>query len=223
MKTHQSLLLVGCLCATTAAHAQGTLVISPSSMGAVIPGTWPHTTDSQDFTFPTPAVSLGNYSAVQVKFSAPSGYAWRITPSSLAGRAFDCSVYYTASPEADYFLSADYSFNFVAGMDSEVSGGVTGARVNETSFGFDSDFQFAGNVQFTDLTITLHYDPGHDWQVAQRPLGSFDTSSMKLTYYGVPDPNQDLLLVPIPEPSVATLAGLGAGLATVRFAGRKLT
>ena len=222
MKTKSSLLLIGCLCATTAAHAQGTLVVSPSSMGD-IQNNWPDYGDSQSITFPTPTTPLANYTAVQVRFSAPSGYAWQITPSRDQW-TLNCSIAYSA-PGTDDYPSADFSFNFVPGMSSSVSGGIVDQRLSESSFGFDAAFQFGGGVEFTDLIITLNYVSLHAWQIAQRPMAPFDQSLMKLTYLNAPDPDQHLLLVTVPEPNFAGFAivGLGAGLATVRFAGRKLT
>jgi hypothetical protein len=214
------LLLIGLLGCTVAARAQGTFTFTPSSMGPIIPGNWPYTTDTQSFTFPTPAISLANYNSLQATFSAPSGYAWQVTPSLLAGWAFNCvASYQLLGDPMDYHQTADYSFNFVPGMANTVSGGVTSQRLSEQSFGFAAAFQFGGNVEFTGLTVTLHYATQHDWQVAQRPLSQFSEAYMKLTYYGVPDPSQHLLLVPTPEPSVAALAVLGAALAMIATSG----
>lgn len=212
MKTKSCLFAIGCLCAAIGAQAQGTLVITPSSMGAI---TTDFYDDHQTFTFPTPTTPLANYTAVRVTFRAPDGYAWQVLP----GHDFTCSVAYTA-PATDDYPTAGYSFNFVPGMSSSVSGGLVDQRLSESSFGFDAAFQFVGSVEFTDLSITLYYYPGHDWQIAQRPMAPFDKAFFDIYKYPGEDRGQHLFLVPVPEPGAAALAVLGAGLAVIRASGK---
>lgn len=220
--------LLGCLGASlVAAHGQGTLTFTPSSFGDI--QTYPDPTTaalatSQSATFPTPAVSLANYTAVKVTFSAPSGYAWLVSNDGgyLNNYLLDCAVAYS-SPGTDYHQTADYSFEFVPGMSSSVSGGVVSQRLSESSFGFDAQFQFGGIVEFTSLSITLHYVPGHDWQTAQRPLSPFSQASISvLPTYNGPLPVQNMFLVTVPEPNATAQLLLGAGVAVaMRVSGRR--
>ena len=182
-------------------------------MGDIIGG------GNQTFTFPTPTTPLANYTAVQVSFMAPEGYAWHV----LAGHALECVVAYSAPGDDDY-PTASYNFDFAPGMSSSVSGGIS-KRLSESSFGFDALFQFRDTVEFTELDVTLQYYSGHGWQIAQRPMAPFDQAYFyaHTRYITEPTDAQRLWFVPIPEPGVMALAGLGAGLAMVRFAGRILT
>ena len=211
MKTKPCLLVIGCLCAAISAHAQGTLILTPSSVGDITGG------GHQNFTFPTPSTPLANYNSVQVTFKAPDGYAWHV----LSGHALECVVAYSAPGDDDY-PTASYSFDFAPGMSSSVSAGIS-ERLSESSFGFDAVFQFGDTVEFTELDVTLQYYPGHDWQIAQRPMSPFDQAYFyaHTAYISEPTDTQRLWFVPIPEPGAATLAGLGVGIAVVSSSVRR--
>ena len=203
-------LLLGCLCAALTAHGQGTtLLISPSSVDLTI---GPYV-DRATFTFPTPSVSLANYGGASVTFSAPAGYAWRFDPSMASG--LECYIAYGAQLSGVHG-GTPYTFDFVPGMESTImtSPSDLTAWDSETSFGFDQVFHFAGIAEFTGFTVTTGHSVTQDEYDRQTPMSPFDHAYLNGSSGNL---NGGLTLVPIPEPSVAALAVLGAATFCRRF------
>ena len=200
MKTKSCLLVIGCVCATTAAHAQGTLVLAPSSMGELV-------NDHQIFTFPTPTTPLANFGAVQVVFTSPEGYAWKV----IEGHGVTCSLDYSDPGYNPESPTMAYEFDFLPGTVPQVSVGSLNGRLSESSFGFYSGFYFADGAVFTSLTITMGYYSQHDWQIAQRPMSPFSNAYFNSPASSMNDPTygQRLTVIPIPEPNLLALLGAG--------------
>ena len=206
------LLVLGYLCAALTAYGQGTLVLAPSSVDLIIAPFQ----DRANFTFPTPNVSLANYTGESVTFSAPDGYAWRFDPSLAS--SFECCVSYGSLGNIGDGNST-YSFNFVPGMENTVSLSPSYEQLGdaETAFYIDAHFQFGGAVEFTSLTVDNGHYVSLDMYLRHLPLGPFsqaylDGSSGHL--------NGGLSLVPIPEPNMAAFVLLVPLI--VVFPGRRL-
>ena len=208
MITRPYLLAIGCLCATLTSHAQGTLILTPSSVNLTI---GPYQ-DQANFTFPTPTVSLANYAGESVTFSAPSGYAWRFDPS-VAPTLESYVCYGTAPSTMPNNGGAISTFTFVAGMASTVTDSIS-EWDSETAFGSDHHYQFGALVEFTALTVSASHYVSLDMYQRQLPLDPFtqaflDGSTGQL--------NGGLTLVPIPEPGFATLNVLMLACAGIRL------
>ena len=197
MKPH---FVLGCLCAALTAHGQGTtLFISSSSVDLTIHNYYDHA----DFTFPTPLVSLANYGSESVTFSAPSGYAWRFDPAIAP--SLECYISYGNPPILGYGGPLG-QFTFVPGMAGNVIYSYSDPGMDsETGFGFDHHYTFDRTVEFTDLTVTMPHLGSIDAYARQLPLSPFSQAYFDAS--ALSDPA--LTLVPIPEPGVAALVGLG--------------
>jgi hypothetical protein len=213
--------LIGCLSASLlSANGQG-LLINASALGAMEHNFAPGflISEKQAFSAPTPAVSLRDYNAITMVFSAPAGYAWR-TRTDYPGtyNSLACVFAYGSKPADASARRVDYHFDFVTGMEGAVSyngdGWGTG-WVSERGFGLDGLFEFGGDVAFTTLTITTYAAPGSQ----PVPLDNFTEAVLRFQMTGnVPpsDPGAHAFLLAVPEPAVSSLLALGASLLFIR-------
>jgi hypothetical protein len=218
-------LLIGCLCASASlastAFGDTTLYIQSTSAGIGSLGV--------NFAFPTPADLLNNYDHIQAVFNAPSGYAF-----STSGGVFVAAIMYHGPYDTTYTHTDDLfessTINFVPGMASPTtySSGEVDENDNAFARGYPEypagherrnilvtqQFQFDGPVEFTSLTMQLKVDPNPDYpNLSLAPFGSGG-------FVGV---GSQISFVPIPEPSIAALALLGASATAWRLRSRMHT
>jgi hypothetical protein len=211
----KSYVLIASFCGSvTTTYGQGTLSLDSSSMGQV----YVTAGYNQDFAFPSPTVSLAYYNAVRVTFSAPAGYAWLVVPDMnpvQGGGNLYCSIAYGTPDAENGFDSVDCSFSFVPGMSNSVSGSFSGSQLWEHSFNIDGAFTFGGAVEFTALTMTLHYVPVPGWQEDGRLLDPFSHAHMEADIDSTP------FLLAIPEPDLAPFVAVGISMVIVMASGRR--
>jgi hypothetical protein len=195
--------------------AQGTaLPLVPSVIGPLQIGPYQ---DHQEFTFPTPAVSLANYGGVNVAFAAPAGYAWRFDPSVWPSLHVYCN-YGTATTGDVGYYGALPRIVFLPGWSSTFDNSPRDPiRTSETGVGFDYHISFGGVVEFTSIMIPVPHFATYDEYPRQLPLAPFDRAYID----GSGNLNGGLTLVPVPEPHVlAFLGGAGVMLALGRLSRR---
>jgi hypothetical protein len=219
MKT--TYLLIGCLCAPASlaltAYGDTTLYIPSSSVTIGYYMAAP----AVNFTFPTPPDVL-NFDHIQVAFNAPAGYAFR-----FSGGEFHAAIEYgrphTENSATDS-LFENSTIDFVPGMANSIAydGGPTvyennaGPPPNLIYPGFlhvavDQGF-LLGGAEFTSLTLQWQVDTGYaNTSLAPFGVGLFVPNAGSFTF------------VPIPEPSVAALALLGACATAWRLRSRMHT
>ena len=197
-------LVLGCVSAALTAHAQGVLTLTPSSVDLTV---HPYT-DRADCTFPTPSVSLANYTTIQLVFNAPAGYAWRVQANSV----LECYADYGSWP------SSGIGYGGTGGSLDSVPGYLPHSLSDpswdsETGFGFDDHFSFGATLDFSSLTITIGHSVTQDMYQRQLLPSPFSQAYLD---GGSGLQSGGLSLVPIPEPSVLAFAVLWFGVASYR-------
>ena len=210
-------LLIGCLCAAAnvASTAFGDTTLYIQSTSAQL-GVF-EMESAVIFTFPTPTDALNNYGHIQAVFNAPAGYAFR-----FSGGEFSAAIEYgrpSTSDDATDSLFENSTIEFVPGMASSIIYYSPTVYANDSVYyrGYpvdpgcwhvapDQEFQLGGPVEFTSLTL--------QWKV--------ETDCTSLAPFGVGLFVADgFSFVPIPEPSIAALALLGACATAWRLRSRR--
>jgi hypothetical protein len=167
--------------------------------------------DTEAFTFTNTAVHLSDYNTIQVTVSAPPGLAWHVPASSHGPTVQDVpylSLNLTcltpgqamAAPFAQ-ITSGSLDLNFVLGGETLLSApSVSGfIPASGNSFSIEGTVGVNGNVAFTSLTLTVHFENS---LLAPAPLEPASGSMLRFEYYGfTSDPGPQLTLIPIPVPT----------------------
>jgi hypothetical protein len=203
MKTKSCLVAAGWCCASLAAYAQSTLILTPSSLDLTV---GPYQ-DRANFVFPTPAVSLVNYNAVEVKFSAPEGYAWRFDPTRTPTLTF--SIWYGSTDHrTPVYGGAPWSIDYVPGMSGTATANNNASVIDsvEGDLGFEYSWTFDRIVEFTSFNVTTPCSATLDAYQRQTPLSTFSGAYMDGSMGQL---SGGLTLILVPEPSIAAFAMLG--------------
>ena len=176
-------------------------------------------TDTQGFTFPSPALYLNSYDTIQFTASAPAGYAWLLTPPSHGPSLQDIpklgfSIVYVnpgqalGAPYAS-IRSATLGFNFIQGGPALLSDPSSFDLIPESGHNFQlgSSYSVNGNLAFTEITMTVSFDNS---SLAASTLDPFLYANLGFERGDLPsDPGPRLALIPVPEPGILSLGIFG--------------
>jgi hypothetical protein len=219
-------LLIGCLyvavSVTSSALGQGTLDLYPTSITLGYQGDF---FTGASYVFPTPTGTMNDYDYYQVHFNAPTGYAFRYTPDGVG--AVVAEVIYGDTSGAQ---PSGIAWGNVICPGLQCTGGsgtvvVHGSYPNDV-FSYNLNAVFTGNVSVEFTSCSIAWQPHHDHPIGF-PISQFTSATLRTA--GEPGEIGVLTLVPIPEPSLAALALLGAitvigrsGLGTMKERKRSL-